>query len=287
MRQLTEHWDDDSSSYDKLSLPYRVYSAPLDELCQSVFWRNLLKNASGLALEAGCGTGKNSLVLTKKGVTPVLLDFSKDTIRYCKRLFSRCGCEGFFVVGDLTRMPFREMVFDFVHSDSTLEHVQDYGNATKEIFRITKKGGDIFITVPNKLKLDGSDLHAKITHIDYINRSFTPNQFTKDFNKYFKIEKVFGYDILSPVYMVIVRKIAKIIPAVGNNQSENTTIHEQAARSAAICARTEAGSNFLELTVFNWLERKGLAQRSIRKWLLAEHSTLVSFNLGLLAKKCT
>ena len=93
MGQFREHWDEDSSNYEELSLPYCIFSTPLDDLCQSVFWRSLLKYASGLALEAGCGTGKNSLVLTKKGVIPVLLDFSKDTIRYCKHLFNSCGCE--------------------------------------------------------------------------------------------------------------------------------------------------------------------------------------------------
>lgn len=283
MKQLVEPWNKDARDYAELSLPYRIFTTPMDELMQSAFWRNLLRYASGLALEAGCGTGKNSLILARNGVKPVLLDFSRRTIEYCKALFKRCGCDAFFVVADLTRMPFRTGAFDFVHSDSTLEHVVDHAEAIREVARVIRKGGYVFATVPNKLRIDGSDLHAKIAHVEHISCSFTSKQLRSLFESSFEVIRIFGYDFISPAIMIILRKFTKNV--LGNQKSKTKVLTDRAARSAATCARAEAGSSMLELMFLTWLYGAGVAQRSIRRWLVEEHSPLLSFNLGVVAKK--
>ena len=283
MKRLVVPWDKDARNYAELSLPYRIFTEPMDELSQSAFWRNLLRYASGLALEAGCGTGKNSLILARNNVEPVLMDFSIRTIAHCKDLFRRCGCDALFVVADLTRMPFKTGIFDFVHSDSTLEHVVDYAEAIREIARVTRKGGYIFATVPNKLRIGGSDLYAKLAHVEHISRSFTPKQLKKLFETYLKVIKIFGYDVISPTMTAILRRLTKNAPSKRNFKTK--TIRDRAARSAARYARAEAGSSVLELMFLSWLDKKGAMQRTICRWLVEEHSCLVSFNLGVIAKK--
>jgi len=283
MERLVVSWDKNATNYAELSLPYHIFTAPMDELLQSAFWRNLLRYSSGLALEAGCGTGKNSLILARNNIKPVLVDFSRRTIVYCKNLFRRRGCDALFVVADLTQMPFKTGAFDFVHSDSTLEHVVDCTGAIREIARVTRNRGYVFATVPNKLRIDGSDLHAKLAHVEHISRSFTPKQLKKLFETHLKVIKIFGYDVVSPTMTAILRRLTRNASSKRNLKTK--TIRDRVARSAAKYARAEAGSSVLELMFFSWLDKKGAMQRSIRRWLVEEHSCLVSINLGIIAKK--
>lgn len=52
------------------------------------------------------------------------------------------------VAGDLMRLPFADASFDLVWNSSTLEHLPDRDGALREMVRITKPGGGVFIGVP-------------------------------------------------------------------------------------------------------------------------------------------
>jgi SAM-dependent methyltransferase len=52
------------------------------------------------------------------------------------------------VVGDMTKMPFREGSFDGVTSGETLEHLENDAAAANEIGRVLRKGGICVATVP-------------------------------------------------------------------------------------------------------------------------------------------
>jgi len=57
-------------------------------------------------------------------------------------------------VADATELPFDDNYFDVSFSFSTLEHIPENEKrekAFKELIRVTKKGGYVIITVPNKL----------------------------------------------------------------------------------------------------------------------------------------
>ncbi len=59
-------------------------------------------------------------------------------------------------VADATALPFPDEYFDIAFSFSTLEHIpekQKRKKAFSEISRVTKKGGYVIITVPNKLNI--------------------------------------------------------------------------------------------------------------------------------------
>lgn len=58
------------------------------------------------------------------------------------------------MVADATQLPFENQYFDVAFSFSTLEHIPESTKrelAFKELIRVTKSGGYIIITVPNKL----------------------------------------------------------------------------------------------------------------------------------------
>jgi len=52
------------------------------------------------------------------------------------------------VVGDMTRMPFRDGAFDAVTTGETLEHLDDDAGAAREIGRVLHSGGTCIATVP-------------------------------------------------------------------------------------------------------------------------------------------
>jgi len=52
------------------------------------------------------------------------------------------------VVGDMTRMPFRDGAFDAVTTGETLEHLDDDAAAAREIGRVLREGGTCIATVP-------------------------------------------------------------------------------------------------------------------------------------------
>ncbi len=54
-----------------------------------------------------------------------------------------------FKVGDARKLSFHDNSFDFVYSISVLEHIYcDYLSAVKEMIRVTKTGGIIYVTFP-------------------------------------------------------------------------------------------------------------------------------------------
>jgi SAM-dependent methyltransferase len=62
----------------------------------------------------------------------------------------RGGC---FVLADASRLPFRARSFDAVIANHSLEHFEDLQGSLREIGRVVKPGGALFITVPDSAAL--------------------------------------------------------------------------------------------------------------------------------------
>jgi SAM-dependent methyltransferase len=68
---------------------------------------------------------------------------------------------------DIQKTNFSENTFDFISCDHVLEHVTSWKMALKELYRITKKGGYVEITVPILTKYDATfEDSTVITAID-------------------------------------------------------------------------------------------------------------------------
>jgi ubiquinone/menaquinone biosynthesis C-methylase UbiE/uncharacterized protein YbaR (Trm112 family) len=99
--------------------------------------------------EAGCGSGKNSLVMAReRKVLVVGLDACLEACKLAQRLLAREGQAGFFVVGDLRHLPFKSQVFDYTYAGGSLEHFSDTQGAVAEAFRVAKPKGRVLATVP-------------------------------------------------------------------------------------------------------------------------------------------
>lgn len=58
-------------------------------------------------------------------------------------------------IGTIEKCPFKDSQFDVVIALSVLEHVQDIFSASKELSRITKSGGKVFLETPFLWRIHG------------------------------------------------------------------------------------------------------------------------------------
>lgn len=91
------------------------------------------------------------LWLAQEGGEAYGFDISSYLVSRTKKNFARSGLKGKFINCDIRQIKFDDNSFDFVYSMGTIEHIQDYDQALKEIYRVLKPGGIAIIGTPNKL----------------------------------------------------------------------------------------------------------------------------------------
>ena len=117
---------------------------------------NYLGGAAGRTiLEVGCGRGATLLALAGRGANVVGLDYSEEALTICRERKSRNGIAGRadFVHGDARKLPFPSESFDFVFSVGLIEHFEDPAAILAEQYRVLRKGGFLFVQVPQKYSL--------------------------------------------------------------------------------------------------------------------------------------
>jgi SAM-dependent methyltransferase len=93
-------------------------------------------------LDAGCGSGGNLEVYAALGAV-VGADTAPDALATSRRR----GYRG-VAVASLPALPFADGAFDLVAATDVVEHVADGVGALRELFRVTRPGGHVLVTVP-------------------------------------------------------------------------------------------------------------------------------------------
>ena len=94
-------------------------------------------------LDIGCGTGAMLDDLKPFGQV-VGADFSPEALQFCVTR----GVASPLARADIRRLPFADASFDVVTAMDIIEHIDDDKAASREIFRVLKPGGRLFVTVP-------------------------------------------------------------------------------------------------------------------------------------------
>ncbi|MBN1896571.1 MAG: class I SAM-dependent methyltransferase [Candidatus Aenigmarchaeota archaeon] len=104
----------------------------------------VLDRVNGLVLDVGCGTGRLMKIIKSKCDVKGI-DIDSGNVRHCLK-------EGLDVrKGSVAKIPFRDNSFDFCVCWNLLEHLErdELMNASKELIRVTKRGGRIIVHSPS------------------------------------------------------------------------------------------------------------------------------------------
>src|SRR5262245_35294962 len=147
--------------------PQAAYEAwhdryPVDQEADAL-WHRLLKQQLGpvrdlankRVLEIGCGRGGFACWLARQQPAPaevVAADFAATAVDQGREHAAQLGLTNTtWQVADIQRLTHADASFDTVISCETIEHVPDPRQALRELARVLRPGGRLFLTTPNYL----------------------------------------------------------------------------------------------------------------------------------------
>lgn len=103
----------------------------------------MISQAEGRVLDIGCGNGYFLLPLTQKGCEVYGIETNPKSVKICKEMGLNVFCT------TLEEAKFPDEFFDTVIMSQVIEHLPSPKNSLKEIRRILKRGGKLYIFCPN------------------------------------------------------------------------------------------------------------------------------------------
>lgn len=151
LEQSKKVWENLSVNQSNIMFDEKTFRGKLQ--VEELQWiiSNIPENAKKI-LDAGCGPGRYTQILTKKGFKVISYDFSRNVLGLVrKNLKATCSIDPILVQGDIQTLPFDDNQFDTVFMLDVLHHLQTKDmrmKAIKEAFRVSNKY--IFLDVKNK-----------------------------------------------------------------------------------------------------------------------------------------
>ncbi len=107
-------------------------------------------DAPGRVLEAGCGPGVVSPILSERGIDTHGVDLSAGQLQTA----AERDPNTLYVQGDLERLPYRSGMFDTIMLLGVFEYVERPESVARELARVMKPGGRLVVSVPNARGLE-------------------------------------------------------------------------------------------------------------------------------------
>ena len=107
-------------------------------------------------LDLGCGSGRHLVYLAKRGFDVYGIDIAPEGIKIARKWLKKEGLKANLKIGDIyKKLPYQDNFFDAIISTQALHHniIEKIRKAIREIERILKPGGLIFITMRKALRL--------------------------------------------------------------------------------------------------------------------------------------
>jgi SAM-dependent methyltransferase len=118
-------------------------------------------------LDLGCGSGRHLVYLAKQDFDVYGIDFSKEGIKIAKNWLRKEKLKAKLKIGDIYRkLPYKDNFFDAIISTQTLHHnkIEKIRKAIREIERVLRPGGLIFITMRRALRVKGWKKNKIVIH---------------------------------------------------------------------------------------------------------------------------
>ena len=161
-------------------------------------------NSDDNVLEIGFGEGYGTKMISQFADTVIGLDVHEDAVNYASKRYSSENCT--FQHFDGKEIPFEEETFDAVVSYQVIEHIEEDEDYVKEIERVLKKEGQLFLTTPNRLhRLDPGQEPWNPFHI----REYSPSQLRDLLSNYFKKVEVKGVNAREHVRKIEIDRVKR------------------------------------------------------------------------------
>lgn len=177
-----ENWDKGWSNFD---LKKAVEGSKNERFISGTTKTFIAPGKNKRILEGGCGLGNFVYSLEHNGYDAYGIDFAEETIRNINQTFPKLKVSS----GDVRKLNFVDDYFDGYWSLGVIEHFYEgYNDIKREMRRVLKKGGYLFITFPYFSPL--RKLKAKLgMYTKFDERKFNQEnfyQFALDANKVIK-----------------------------------------------------------------------------------------------------
>lgn len=139
-------------------------------------------------LDAACGEGYGSRLLSEEAECVVGLDFDENVVERAKQKYQNERLT--FLRGSVGALPFENHLFDAVISFETIEHVdaETQENFLKEIRRVLKKDGILIMSTPNKAVYTDLVKGENAFHV----KEFYVDEYQDFLHRYFKKIELFS-----------------------------------------------------------------------------------------------
>ena len=110
------------------------------------------RRVAGLRLlNVGCGTGGFTVVAHRAGASAVGVDAEPAAVEICRLKADAEKGGPISILGAAEALPFPDACFDVVYCFSTLEHVASVPATVREMLRVARPGGAVYIHAPSAL----------------------------------------------------------------------------------------------------------------------------------------
>ena len=146
-------------------------------------YEEAVRLASGKqVLDLGCNNGYGSAALSSTATSVMGVDVSRSAIAAAQQTHSRGNLA--FQVIDGGRLPFDDNSFDMVVSCQVIEHISDTKSFLREIIRVLRPDGSLFLTTPNaEIRLDPGMQPWNKFHVREYSRSRLADELEQFFSK--------------------------------------------------------------------------------------------------------
>jgi len=166
-------------------------------------------------LDAGCGEGYGSCLISDKATEVIGIDISEEAIKHARKKYTKDNLK--YELMDVQNLKFKNEIFDVVLSFQVIEHLSDHSQFLKEIKRVLKKDGLAVVGTPNKALCKGNannEYHVKEyrynEYIDLLNSSLGSTEF---YGVHVKSGKYSKLKLINLVLSLDVCKIRRLFPS--------------------------------------------------------------------------
>lgn len=142
-RRIDAEWTKASDNY------CRIINDELNSFRAEAWTKKILKNAPQKPvldiLDAGCGPGFFSILLSKAGHRLIGLDGSQGMLKHASANAAKFGAAPVFMKGDCHDLPFADNSFDLIISRNVTHALRNHQQAYAEWQRVLRPGGRVLI----------------------------------------------------------------------------------------------------------------------------------------------